>query len=220
MISHPLKIVEVKVGKRIVKIAIVQDPLYLFDELLSKDPEHADVKDERIPYWSELWPSSIAMAEYLEENPFLVKDKQVLEIGCGLGLPGVVAGALGGKVILTDYLNEALDFATYNWKLNNPNPADTRLLDWRSPVAIEPADVLLASDVAYESRSFLPLVKAISQLVKKDGTIIIAEPNRKFAKEFFLSIKQAGYNVQEEIREVIKDNIRNIIFILFAYIEL
>jgi predicted nicotinamide N-methyase len=215
MISHPLKIVEVKVGKRIVKIAIVQDPLYLFDELLSKDPEHADVKDERIPYWSELWPSSIAMAEYLEENPFLVKDKQVLEIGCGLGLPGVVAGALGGKVILTDYLNEALDFATYNWKLNNPNPADTRLLDWRSPVAIEPADVLLASDVAYESRSFLPLVKAISQLVKKDGTIIIAEPNRKFAKEFFLSIKQAGYNVQEEIREVIKDNIRNIISIYF-----
>lgn len=50
------------------------------------------------------------LADYLhEEQSRLVKDKNVLELGAGGGLPSLVAGALGAhKVVCTDYPDKAL----------------------------------------------------------------------------------------------------------------
>ncbi len=207
--SFPYKILSIPIGSHKIKIAQIENPEFIFDEFLKKKSDDAYQKDERIPYWADLWPSSIALSEYLSENACLVKGIQVIEIGCGLALAGIVAAKLGGHVILTDYLPEALEFAEYNWKLNFTSKANIQLLDWRNPGKINPADVLIASDVAYESRSFNPLLKALKVLVKKDGLILISEPNRKFAKEFFKKIKNEGYIITEEIRNVFKDGLHN-----------
>jgi len=199
---------EIPIGEFTVKIAEIKNPEIFFDELLKKSPDHPDMEDERIPYWCELWPSSIALSEFLAENPDLVKEKSVIEIGCGLGLSGIVAARLGGNVTLTDYLQQAIDIASENWKFNFDTDADVRILDWRKPENFKRFDVLLASDVAYESRSFKTLIKAIKILVKKKGIILISEPNRKFAKDFFEELKENGFTLKEEQREVVKDKIK------------
>ncbi len=205
--DYPHEIISVKINDISVNLASVVNPDSLFDQLLKKNSGDPGVIDEQIPYWAELWPSAIALSEYIVEHKDLFVGNSVLEIGCGLGLPGIVAGMQGAKVTLTDYLQGAIEFAAFNWQLNLNSVPDVSILDWRNPPKNYQPDILLASDVAYESRSFEPLAKALGQLVKPGGIIIISEPNRKFAKSFFDDFSNLGYEVNVEDKKVIKNNI-------------
>ena len=176
----------------------------LYDALLAKGSDHADVQDERLPYWAELWASAIGCSEYLIENELITPESVVLELGCGLGLPSIVAGKLGAKkVILTDYLDEALLFAKQNWALNLPlEKVVFENVDWRNPNPDLAADIIIASDVAYEKRAFQPLLHAFEKLSKPNTTIIIAEPNRPVSKAFFSGLNTEGYDVKQCMKKV------------------
>jgi predicted nicotinamide N-methyase len=194
-----------------IDLTVIENLDELFDALVNKGSDHPDVVDERIPYWADLWASAIGLSQYLVDNSSLVQNKKVLEIGCGLGLPAILAGKLGAKeTIVTDYLPEALDFAQLNWERNLPiDSAQFDVLDWRNipenykntPPQYKP-DILLAADVAYEKRAFEPLLDAFEHLVKPEGTILIAEPNRYISKDFFEKLGQHGFNVKKTTCEV------------------
>ena len=179
-----------KIGNYEINLTVITNLDDLFDALISKGKDHEDVQDERIPYWAELWASAIAMGEYLVENQLITAETEVLEIGCGLGLPSIIAGFQGAKkVIVSDYFQEALDFAELNWHQNLPHKkAQFLKLDWREPTPSVKTDILLASDVAYEARAFVPLLNAFDTLLKPDGTILISEPNRPISKSFFSNL--------------------------------
>jgi predicted nicotinamide N-methyase len=172
----------------------------IFNQLVSKDNNHPDVLDERIPYWTEIWPSSIGLSRFISEHRELVDGKDVLELGCGCGLPGIVAGMCGGNVEFTDYLPEAIDLASTNWKLNLTTTPKVSLLDWREP-GNKKADVILASDIAYEGRSFDPITNTLKSLLSPRGIILLSEPNRVMASEFIkdlskhFSITKSNYPV-------------------------
>jgi predicted nicotinamide N-methyase len=188
------------------------DPSQLFDELLAKGDDHPDVKDERIPYWSQIWPSSIALSQYIAENPYLVNGKVVLEIGCGPALAGITAGLCNATVELTDYMQEAIDLAAHNWKLNIQSPPKTSLFDWRYP-GDKKAEVILASDVAYESRAFEPLLNAFKSILSESGIILMSEPNRKFSSAFFEELNKSGFTFSQTDKIVEKDEIKYVISI-------
>ena len=221
-----------------IELTVIENLDELFEALVNKGTDHPDVVDERIPYWADLWASAIGLSRYLVDNQLIVKGKDVLEIGCGLGLPAIVAGKLGAvHTIATDYLPEALDFAKLNWQQNLPlENVEFKVLDWRNipenfskstsenisantsantsesvaktseRVGEEApqykADILLAADVAYEKRAFEPLINAFQQLVKPDGKILIAEPNRFISKNFFENLANQGFNVEKTTLEV------------------
>jgi predicted nicotinamide N-methyase len=187
------------IGSFDVKLTTIVNIDELYDALIEKGSEHEDVKDERIPYWAELWASAIGMSRYLVDNQLITKNTAVLEIGCGLGLPSIIAGLQEAKqVILSDYLQEALDFAQHNWSQNvlDKKPI-LKCMDWRTPEPSIAADLLLASDVAYEKRAFEPLLNAFKTLVKPKGRILISEPNRPVSKDFFSNLTNTeGYHVK------------------------
>ena len=56
-----------------------------------------------------------------------------LEIGCGLGLPGVAALSVGLRVTFSDYDATALGFAADNARANGFLDFETLQLDWRYP---------------------------------------------------------------------------------------
>lgn len=194
-----------------IDLTVIENLDELFEALVNKGTDHPDVVDERIPYWADLWASAIGLSRYLVDNQVFVQGKDVLEIGCGLGLPAIVAGKLGAlHTIATDYLPEALDFAQLNWEQNLPlENVEFTVLDWRNipknfsktseNVGEEApqykADILLAADVAYEKRAFEHLINAFHQLVKPDGRILIAEPNRFISKDFFENLANQGFKV-------------------------
>ncbi len=210
------------IGSLTIDLTVIQNLDELFEALVNKGTDHPDVVDERIPYWADLWASAIGLSHYLADNQVFVKGKDVLEIGCGLGLPAIVAGKLGAAhTIATDYLPEALDFAKLNWEQNLPlENVEFTVLDWRNipenfaknvsqtseRVGEEApqykADILLAADVAYEKRAFEPLINAFHQLVKPEGRILIAEPNRFISKAFFENLSNQGFSVEKTTLDV------------------
>lgn len=189
---------QLNIGNQNIHIEKIKDIDALWDALIAKGDEHEDMMDERIPYWAELWPSALALSQYLCEMSFDWKGKKVLEIGAGLALPSILAAKLGASITVSDYLQEAILFAQKNLALNQIFDAKFLQLDWREPKIELAADVLIAADVAYETRMFEPLLLAFKQLCKPNGLILLAEPNRTLASEFLNDIENQGFIVSKK----------------------
>jgi len=184
---------EIQLADRSYTVLSVTNFDELYEQLIAKGMQHEDVADERIPYWAELWPSAVGLATYLVQHADIVGDRTILEIGGGLGLPALVAASLGGNVTATDYLQDAVDFAQKNAKLNKIDQLTFKTFDWRKSEGYEKYDVLLASDVAYERSQFEHLQRAFIHLVKPGGLILLSEPNRYIAEPFIAALQQEDY---------------------------
>ena len=140
--------------------------------------------------WASFWP----VARFLSEEVLAVAwpaGHTAIELGCGIGLPGIAALAAGLDVTFTDYDATALRFAAENARRNGfPNPR-TALLDWRTP-PVERYDVVLASDLLYEERSVEPLAASIAALMAPGGVALVADNNRPHAPEFKIAIEARG----------------------------
>ena len=180
----------------------------LLDELLAQGPDSRDVKDERLPYWSEIWPSSLAMADWLLEEP-LPAEASALEIGCGPALAGIAAARSGCRVTLSDFQERALELAGHNWAANHATPPRVRLIDWRDPPRDERYDVLIGSDVAYERRFFNALAGTFRALLQPGGSIRLTEPGRSMALEFFPVLESHGFALERHVRPVAWDGGRH-----------
>lgn len=135
--------------------------------------------DERLPYWAELWPSALALARYLTER--LLSGRRVVELGCGVGLPTVVALDRGAGVMVTDHYDAALDFTVHNARTNTGREPETMLLDWHTPPVEGPGrfDLVLAADVLYERRNVPSLAALIPALLAPEGEAMLADPRSK-----------------------------------------
>jgi predicted nicotinamide N-methyase len=141
------------------------------------------VKDERLPYWADVWPSSIILAgKLLELNG---RGKSALELGCGVGLSTLAATSAGFDVLSTDYYEDALDVTRANVFRNLGTIARTRLVDWRHlPEDLGSFDLVFASDVLYEKEyaELLPVI--LDSVLASEGIAIIADPGRIAAPIF------------------------------------
>jgi predicted nicotinamide N-methyase len=137
----------------------------------------AFAEDEYLPYWTELWPAARMLAKTILRASW-PPGLEALEVGCGLGLPGIAALAMGLRVTFSDYDATALRFAADNARRNGF--ADFRLLqlDWREPPPDLRVPLLLASDLIYELRNINPLVALIKQVLPPDGVCLLTDQDR------------------------------------------
>ena len=77
-----------------------------------------------------MWESAVALAHEIMERPALIVGKSVLELGAGLGLCGVVAAQLGGKVVQTDHDASALVACARTAELNGVTGITREPGDW------------------------------------------------------------------------------------------
>jgi len=120
--------------------------------------EEAFAHDEFLPYWAELWPAARALAGALPD----VRGLKVVELGCGLGVPSLVAAAGGAQVTATDWANEAIELLRENAARNGLH-VQAEVRDWRDPWPAR-FDVVLAADVLYEHRNVEPLLARLREL--------------------------------------------------------
>ena len=163
------------------------------EQLIDNITQDEFSRDERLPYWAELWHSAVALAEFLAEEPDRVRGKRVLEIGCGLALPGIVAAAAGARVTCTDFEEHALLAAELNFLRNLPGYSpDIRYIDFREPPE-ECWPLIIGADVIYEDRFVEPLARFFGNVLDEDGTILLAEPNRLIAVPLFRALERDGF---------------------------
>jgi predicted nicotinamide N-methyase len=161
------------------------------DDLLKDVSTDHDV--EYFAYGLLLWPSAIGLARYLCENHQLVRGKRVLEIGCGVGLAGLAACALGGQVIQTDYHAESLTLAAQNADRNRITGIERIRADWREFPDIGPFDIVLGSDVLYERSMHETLRNMLPRLISPAGKVLLSDPMRPQSLDFVQSVESKGW---------------------------
>ena len=162
--------------------------------------------DERLPYWAEVWPSAIALSEFIYENQSEFNGKSILEMGCGLGLVGIVATASGGNVLFTDHDEYALRFTQINFTRNFERPATVQNMDWRVADTGQKFEIIIAADILYEKRWLEPVVNVIEKKLAPDGTAYIAEPERTIARDFFTLIRTKKWSHQSLLKRTMVCN--------------
>lgn len=166
------------------------------DALLDHPATHAAfAQDEYMPYWAELWPSALMLGRLIAQQSWPA-GMQVLEVGCGLGLSGLVALALGMDVVFSDYDVAALDFAARNARLNGFSRFRTLPLDWRCPPDDLVVPLLLAADVIYESRNINPLIQLMAAVLKPGGECWLSDPDRPHSHEFQKALREQGFEFE------------------------
>jgi predicted nicotinamide N-methyase len=141
-------------------------------------------REEFLPYWAELWSSSVALADDVARRS--LRGAPVLELGCGLGLPSLAAALAGGRVLATDWSPDAVR-ATRENAARNGIDLETAIVAWGAPDAIverAPWRLVLASDVLYERRNVGLLLDLLPRLVDARGEVLMADPQRRPAEEF------------------------------------
>src|SRR5262249_45371048 len=133
--------------------------------------------DEYLPYWADLWPAARMLAKAILREPF-TPGLSALEVGCGLGLPGVAALSRGLRVTFSDYDATALRFAADNARLNGFDNFELLQIDWRPPPANARFPVVLASDLIYELRNVAPLVNLVKHVLQPDGVCLMTDQDR------------------------------------------
>lgn len=153
--------------------------------------EAAFNRDERLPYWADLWPSAVALARAV--RAMTGDGRTLLELGCGVGLVAAAALKAGFDVTASDYYDEALAFARLNGLRNAGREPKTMILDWRHlPTAIPAFDMVVGADVLYE-RAYGPVVaRAIATTLAERGRALIADPGRVGSPAFFDSLHDVG----------------------------
>ncbi len=163
-------------------------------EQIAADPE------QNLPYWAEIWPSGIALAGAIAAHPDRVRDRRVLELGCGVGVTAAIALAAGARLTVTDYAPEALVLAALTGlRHTGREPERADRVNWRDPVALRsltadgPFEVILGADLLYERRDVAPLLAALDVLLAPNGALWLAEPGRPPAATFLETLRSGDW---------------------------
>ena len=186
-------IVEVNDG---VSLSIVEtaDAYALLDRLLEREDQNQNLS--RFPYWAEIWPAAIGLSRWFSAHP-PPPGREIVELGCGLGLVGIALAKLGCRVEATDFVEDALVFTAHNADRNGVrNCHSVSYLDWSHPAG-KATEFMVGSDVAYEKQNHLHLSRLLRQLLKPGGTLFISDPSRPAAQPFIRGLVSGGYGHEQ-----------------------
>ena len=159
------------------------------------DARHSDLIAGVYEGGLKIWECAFDLTKYIAESGFQFQGLRVLELGCGVGLPGLLALASGAACVhFQDYNCEVVKFVTIpNVLLNghgiqsSPGVASKCRFysgDWsdftalvkpsRGSVGNAPYDIILTSETIYSVASQPKLLDALKKLINPNGVVFIA----------------------------------------------
>jgi len=144
------------------------------------------------PYWAHLWIGARALARRLAESRTL-SGRRVLDLGCGLGLPGLVAASLGAEVWFVDRESAALEFVRRSAERNGFENVRVMRLDFTRDSLATDFDVILGAEVVYDPVSYVPLGEFLERHLRRHGEIHLTDAFRSDAERFFAELRRRGF---------------------------
>lgn len=195
-----------KIGEHSLRLLKVAD---LQEFLGDKDP-FADVS--QFPFWIRLWDAAILLSYVLTRIPER-EGKTLLELGAGLGAPGLAAAAAGFTVTISDYEEIIMDFQKVSAVASGVDNVNFTLLDWLNPPALPPFDVLAGAEILFREEFFEPLLRVFEAYLKPGGVIYLAHDARRKSLPKFLKLAERDYVIAVNKQVVKKDGDDRIILI-------
>jgi predicted nicotinamide N-methyase len=175
--QYPVQLTQIGAEKAIY-IPAYEAVKTIYADLLALDPATP------FPYWAKVWPSATALHNVLQKHPSLIRDKTVLELGAGVGLPALMIADITNSIQISDYNVDAVELLRKNIEHLELENAEALKLDWNAlPETIHP-EVIILSDVNYDPTQFETLTKLIEKFIHQGSTVILSTPQRIMASSF------------------------------------
>lgn len=144
-----------------------------------------------------MWECGEDLSQYLSSHPIgktlELKDKDVLELGCGAGLPGIYCCCCHARSVhFQDFNEEVLQLVTHiNVRYNVPeeNSVQCRYFsgDWASFSQLikkegQTYDVILTAETIYSPDNYPSLHDVFNVALKHNGVVVLA------AKEYYFGV--------------------------------
>jgi len=167
--------------------------------LAGKDP-FQDV--ESFPFWVKLWEAAMVLADLMLTTPPTKEGQTLIELGAGLGAPGLAAALAGYRVTLTDYEPHILDFQRVSAAATGLKGVECRMLDWLKPPTLPRFDTLIGAEILFREEFFAPLLNIFRSLLADQGVIYLAHDARRQSLPKFLRLAEKEYEIATNARKM------------------
>jgi predicted nicotinamide N-methyase len=181
--------------------------LYTVDDLAGRVDTQALLRgDDGVepPYWALVWLGARAIASRVASGPSLGAT-DILDVGCGLGLSGLAAAHMGGRVVFSDYAEEALEFSAASCEHNGLADVEIVRCDFTSERLDRRFDTILAADVVYDPACYDALVDFLDEHLAIGGTLLLTESLRADAQRVVKALCARGFSDTKEAMWIDED---------------
>ncbi|MCS6864939.1 MAG: hypothetical protein RMJ56_06110 [Gemmataceae bacterium] len=152
--------------------------------------------ENRAPYGVVLWPAAIALAHEIVTRASAFCGRSVLELGAGTGLPGMVAAALGARVVQTDRSELITHVCRMNGERNGLRGIEYRIGDWAAWTDHARYDWIIGSDILYADTLHRELQHIFHTNLAAQGRLLIADPYRPPSLRLLENLASTGWQVR------------------------
>jgi 2-polyprenyl-3-methyl-5-hydroxy-6-metoxy-1,4-benzoquinol methylase len=193
--KYELELTPISIGGKKLDLYTIANWDPFVNDLALKGKEY--VKD--FPFWVKIWEASIVLTDHLVRIG-LENEKDILEIGAGMGVTGLFLGAFGHKVTITDYQEDALQLLRMNAEHNELHNVSVEKLDWNNPQVTAQYDIICGSELIYNETFIRPIIDLFRKYLRPEGTIFLAHDlNRKCVVQF-LGLVSGRFEMENVIK--------------------
>ena len=132
------------------------------------------------PYWAHRWTGATVLADAVPRGA-----RSAVELGCGLGLPGLAAARRGAHVTFVDRVAAPLAFVRASAAANRLANVQCVAADFTTPALTGQFDLVLAAEVLYDRASFDAVARAIDRLLAPGGRALLTDALRIDTRDFY-----------------------------------
>lgn len=215
ILSYKLKVEEELIAGMSLRIQALANLNDTIDELFEKlsSADNPALLESLCPYFGVVWPSARGLGEHLVvAGGESMRGASVLEVGCGLAVPSLVAARLGARVTATDFHPDIPAFLARNVELNLfPTGALSGFdgtvefvsWDWQNQDSpLGRFDWVIGSDILYEKQHPAPVARMLAAHCSPQGRIVLADPGRPYLQAFVDEMRGLGYGCEVSTRAV------------------
>lgn len=165
---------------------------------------------QNFPFWSRLWEAAIVLANFMVSQP-PKPGQTLLELGAGLGAPGLFAAAKGYRVTMSDYEPHILDFMKVSASANKLSGITFQKLDWLAPPPLPQYDTIIGAEILFHEKFFAPLLSIFLRFLAPDGVIFLAHDQRRKSLGSFLSLAEETFDIGVVTSKIKTDDVERTI---------
>lgn len=193
-------------GEKQIRLLKIADLEQFLD---GRDP-FADVT--QFPFWIRLWDAAMILA-YVLGSQTDAAGRRLLELGAGLGAPGLAAASAGFTVTISDYEDIIMDFQKVSAAASGLTNIQFAHLDWLDPPKMEPFDVLAGAEILFRDEFFQPLLNIFTTCLKPDGVVYLAHDAKRQSLPKFLKLADKNFDIGLK-EQVIKRNGKRVTIVI------